>query len=164
MYKILIEMNTDRDTALEIEDLIGQKLDDLYAEEEREELLNALETLTMTFEELWQILKVQPDMFHAMVNMEYPKNAYFVWIRCHVSEQNIRKIWGKVKQMGRIEDIEDQENAVQLALGDVEESTDDYMWRDGGTSNEESVMMLKKLRNDLERMTECVNDLIKTIG
>ena len=66
--------------------------------------------------------------------------------------------------MGRIEDIEDQENAVQLALGDVEESTDDYMWRDDGTSNEESVMMLKKLRNDLERMTECVNDLIKTIG
>ena len=52
MYKIVIEMNTDRDTALEIEDLIGQKLDDLYAEEEREELLNALETLTMTFEEL----------------------------------------------------------------------------------------------------------------
>ena len=48
--------------------------------------------------------------------------------------------------MGRIEDIEDQENAVQLALGDVEESTDDYMWRDEGTSNEESVMMLKKLR------------------
>ena len=66
--------------------------------------------------------------------------------------------------MGRIEDIEDQENAVQLALGDVEESVDDYMWRDEGTSNEESVMMLKKLRNDLERMTECVNDLIKTIG
>ena len=66
--------------------------------------------------------------------------------------------------MGRIEDIEDQENAVQLALGDVEESVDDYMWRDDGTSNEESVMMLKKLRNDLERMTECVNDLIKTIG
>ena len=66
--------------------------------------------------------------------------------------------------MGRIEDIEDQENAVQLALGDVEESVDDYMWRDEGTSNEESIMMLKKLRNDLERMTECVNDLIKTIG
>ena len=46
-YQVIIEMDTDREIALEIYVLIGQKLDDLYAEER----MNVIESMIVSFKE-----------------------------------------------------------------------------------------------------------------
>lgn len=51
-YKIIIEMDADLDIANEVEDLLGQKIDDMWAEETDPEVKDAIESFVVSFEEV----------------------------------------------------------------------------------------------------------------
>ena len=51
-YKITIEMDADtEDVAREVYEILGNKIDDMFAEEPEEELRNVIETFRISFDD-----------------------------------------------------------------------------------------------------------------
>ncbi len=53
-YKITIEMDADtEDVAREVYEILGNKIDDMFAEEPEEEPRNVIETFRISFDEIY---------------------------------------------------------------------------------------------------------------